>query len=117
MNFDSRDFERKLSRYVSHLSSAMDTAVLTSAETVRKSSQDLCPVATGVLRDSALTAFERSGDEIRAVVGYTVSYAAPVHERKELKHATGQAKFLEDAVKQYEPQYLRDLGKAAGTVR
>lgn len=114
---DTRNFERELSRYASRLSSAMDAAVLQSAETVMQDSQALCPVATGTLRDSAVTAAEVQGDVVTAAVGYTASYAPAVHEKTDIRHTNGQAKFLEDAVKRYEPQYLGDLGRAAEKVR
>ena len=108
---------RNLAQYASRLSSAMDAAVSASAGTVMVESQELCPVATGALRDSAATAAEVQDGVITAVVGYTASYAVPVHEKTEIWHTNGQAKFLEDAVKQYEPKYLFDLGKAVEKVR
>ena len=108
---------RNLAQYATRLSFAMDAAVLESAETVKETSQALCPVATGALRESAVTAAEVQSDVVTAAVGYTASYALAVHEKTEIRHTNGQAKFLEDAVKQYEPKYLFDLGKAAEKVR
>ena len=108
---------RNLARYASQMSSAMDAALLQSAEIVKDESQALCPVATGTLRDSALTGSEVSGDVMNAAAGYTASYALYVHERLDVTHVNGEAKFLESAVKQYEPQYLTDLKTAALEVR
>ena len=108
---------RNLSRYASRMSSAMDAAVLQSAEIVKDESQASCPVATGALRDSAVTASESADDVINAAVGYTASYALYVHERLDVTHVNGEAKFLEKALKSYETRFLPALKGNAEQVR
>ena len=108
---------RNLAQYASRLSLAMDAAVSASAGTVMVESQELCPVATGALRESAATAAEVQDGVITAVVGYTASYAVPVHEKTEIQHTTGEAKYLENALKIYETRYLPDLLISAEKVR
>ena len=108
---------RNFARYASRMSSAMDAAVLQSAETVMTESKELCPVATGALRDSAVAASDVSDDVINAAVGYTASYALYVHERLDVTHVNGEAKFLEKALKSYETRYLPALKGSADQVR
>jgi hypothetical protein len=75
------------------------------------------PEKTGELRDRAY--FE---GPVKSVDGYAVEvgyeklahikeenrYAVPVHERTEVHHKIGQAKFLEDAVNEFEDEW-KDL--------
>lgn len=53
---------------------------------------------------------QRQGVRAVGVVGYTQSYALPVHERVDVNHPTGKAKFLTDPFKAMR-------GKAAGLLR
>ncbi len=55
--------------------------------------QALVPVNTGELRDSGY--FEVADGRLR--VGFTAEHAAEVHERLDVAHEEGQAKFLERA--------------------
>lgn len=57
------------------------------------------PVDTGILRASHYVAPPtESGNSIVVEVGVGTDYAAPVHERTEVRHAVGEAKFLERAL-------------------
>jgi len=61
---------------------------------VLKEAKKKTPVDTGFLQSSGEV--EMRGD--KAVVTFTAEYALPVHERVEVSHANGEAKFLEKGV-------------------
>ncbi len=48
----------------------------------------------------------------QVVVGYSAEYAVPVHERMDLKHTNGQAKFLEQPLRT-EKQAMADIIRKA----
>lgn len=63
--------------------------------------QQLTPVLTGALQASGTTEPAKSGGEgIEKTIGFNTNYAAAVHEKLNARHAVGQAKFLEEAMKQ-----------------
>lgn len=69
-------------------------------EHLRSESIKECPVDTGRLRASAIvTPVQKEGNEYYCEVGYGTEYAIYVHERTELKHKVGKAKYLEDPYK------------------
>lgn len=47
---------------------------------IKGESQKLTPVDEGVLRNSAFSNLQQSGDKMSVVVGYTAEYAPAVHE-------------------------------------
>ena len=63
------------------------------ADAELEESARLVPVDSGTLRASGHV----STDGMRASVYYTTDYASIVHERLDLYHPDGQAKFLENA--------------------
>ena len=68
-------------------------------------SQQLCPKKTGALAASGTTEpAELVGGKVTKRIGHTVDYAAAVHERLDLHHDQGQAKFLETAVRRNAPK-------------
>jgi hypothetical protein len=86
---------------------AMREAVLL----VRGRSQRLTPVDTGNLKGSAYTEVSAKISSVTGVIGYQAFYAVYVHERVQhgsrsqrfnVQHKTGQAKFLETALKESE---------------
>jgi len=69
---------------------------------LRSESVKECPVDTGRLRASAtVTPVQKKSfeDKYFVDVGYGTDYAIYVHERTELHHTVGKAKFLEDPLK------------------
>lgn len=57
------------------------------------------PVSTGRLRDSAYVATpDRTGFRKAIEIGFGTDHAVEVHEKTEVPHLTGEAKFLEKAV-------------------
>jgi hypothetical protein len=63
--------------------------------------QQLCPIDTGALVNSATwTDVEIYEAGPQMVIGFNTSYAAAVHERLDQTHEIGQAKYLETAVRE-----------------
>jgi hypothetical protein len=58
----------------------------------------------GFLRDSGHVEIEGSGIDSEVKIVYDADYAAPVHERLDVHHPVGQAKFLEEAYLQLLPE-------------
>lgn len=68
--------------------------------------QQLCPVDTGALVASATEEPARlDGNEVTKRIGFNTDYAAAVHERLDVLHAQGQAKFLETAIRNNAPKF------------
>lgn len=67
--------------------------------------QQLCPVKTGALKASATEEpAELHGSNVTKRIGFNTDYAAAVHERLDLAHTQGQAKFLETAIRNNAPK-------------
>lgn len=82
-------------------------------EHVLGDAQQLAPVDTGFLKASAtsLPAEVGADNKLTKNVGFNASYAGVVHERLDVKHPQGQAKYLETAVRNNAPkldQFLVD---------
>jgi len=84
------------------------------AQGVIADAKELCPVMDaphgaeepGELKASGtVQPAEMRGSNVSCVVGFDAPYAAFVHENLDAHHQTGQAKFLEDALKAKAPQY------------
>ena len=77
------------------------------AEIIMAKSKDLVPVDTGALRSSGHVRKPRTvGDYLVVELGYggvAVGYAIPVHERLDVHHPVGQAKYLEIPFKAAQP--------------
>lgn len=76
-------------------------------------SKGLTPVETGSLRAGSYTEPIGGLDNPGVEIGYMAAYAVFVHERTELHHPVGQAKFLETALKQNEKKILEIIRKTA----
>src|SRR5262245_48992370 len=78
------------------------SVLLDWGEDVMTRSKTIVPVLTGKLRDSGKVQIEEMKDnQIRLNLGYgdkTAWYAAIVHERLDVRHENGQAKFLESVI-------------------
>ncbi len=74
--------------------------VYQAGQHLRSESVKEVPVDTGRLRASAtVSPVKREGGRFYVEVGYGTDYAIYVHERTELRHRVGKAKFLEDPLK------------------
>jgi hypothetical protein len=82
--------------------------LLVEAESMRRT-----PVDTGNLRSSAggnsrITKANRQGAS--GEMGYTANYAVHVHERTDLHHTNGEAKFLQNAISAVLPKLPNEIG-------
>lgn len=89
---------------------AVGDALQAEGELILEEAKNQCPTETGALRNSAfITPPVQDPKEIRVICGFgtdavvnpktdtpTKQYAVPVHERLDVDHPTGKAKFLED---------------------
>lgn len=74
----------------------------------------LTPVATGFLRRSNYVKPPDSKG-LNGEIGYGASYAVPVHERTDVAHPQGEAKFLDKAINAHRINFVRDVGTFAAT--
>lgn len=75
---------------------------------LQRKSQQIVPVDTGALKNSAFTRKVGTGKKTDVVVGYTQSYAIYVHENLNARHAKGKtAKFLERPARLYRKQMVK----------
>ena len=74
------------------------------ADSVRRT-----PVDTGRLRSTAYVAPPSMVEPGVVEMGYGTQYAVAVHERTEVAHSTGEAKFLESAVLSIGPRGARTI--------
>lgn len=87
-------------------------------ENIRGNSMERAPVDKGVLRSSHyVTKPEIHGDTIGVVIGCgggpAEPYAIIQHERLDLKHPEGEAKFLEKAAKEESADAIEVIGNQA----
>lgn len=68
------------------------------AEETMTDAKEHTPVRYGILRASGHVSDLATPDRVEATLAFSTSYAIWVHERTELRHAVGEAKFLEHAV-------------------
>ena len=74
-------------------------------------SQALCPVDTGALQASGTVGeLEDAGEKLSVTIGHNTNYAAAVHERLDVHHPQGQAKFLETAIREVMPKAAEFIG-------
>ncbi len=83
------------------------------AEYLKEKSQEVAPVDTGFLRDSAFT--KVSPDFLTVTVGYTAPYAVFVHEMPQtwIKVTGKRAKFLEEPARKHKRQIARIVASVA----
>ena len=67
----------------------------------------MTPVNVGILRASHYVAPPTRGGIVE--VGFGTDYAVPVHERTEVSHPVGEAKFLEKAVNKHRGSFEKDV--------
>lgn len=92
----TEDVRRELARLAEAYPNATGKALFAEGLAIQAASVLLVPVDTGRLRASANTSQpknESDGPEVR--VSYGTDYALTVHERLNVHHVTGQAKYLE----------------------
>ena len=89
---------------------ATAAALYLIAEEVREDAWHRTPRDIGYLRDSSYTKPPNPRMKpMEAEVGYGMEYAVYVHERTELNHPVGEAKFLEKALKKKTRGFVKNL--------
>jgi len=79
--------------------------------------QLLAPVDSGDLRGSASTQITESGNTITGKIGFGVEYALIQHETLWFRHPRGgQAKYLENPMKENETRYVAHIESSVRTV-
>jgi len=105
----------KLSVYAEDMSHAVGKAMAEFAGEIEAESVKLTPIDTGEQRSRSYThgpLYDSRTQQYVMVVGYEKdtpaenSYAVQLHERVEVHHDVGQAKFLETAFETKQPEYL-----------
>lgn len=119
-----------LKAYKDNMSAELAETMMELAGEIIRRSAEIVPKDTGELASRSFV--EMVGDpkdqSFNAVAGYERNglnygsvnkdsagkfYSVPVHERLEINHPNGQAKFLEQPFKEVESEYLEELRKAA----
>lgn len=90
---------RAFEEYEKALPKQFETAMRKGAMYVKREAQRLTPVDTGRLKKSARIGQRNSGFETIVHVSFNTHYAVYVHERVDILHRNGQAKFLEDVLR------------------
>ena len=90
--------------------SAIAGAILIEANRTARDARRRTPFKTGALRRSIYVVRPRIGNATTEI-GYSAPYAIFVHERTELRHSVGQAKFLEVAVNASRNGFVKRIGR------
>lgn len=99
------ELTNKLNKSVSQISDTVQSALLDCGNDLQQKAVDITPINTGALRASAFTEAE-SGGNPSVIVGFEEEYAIFVHENLEAHHPVGQAKFLEQPLKENADKYV-----------
>lgn len=87
--------------------------VLRALVEIENNSAKRTPIDTGNLKASGLGHAKLLASAPSGAIGYTTNtadYAIYVHERLDLKHPIGEAKFLENAVNEVKPKIEKKFG-------
>lgn len=132
---DEERLAANLKMYSKDMSEKVAKAMLEFGQEIQRQSEQLVPRDTGELAARSFTEgplLSKDGSEYLVVVGYEKHgaptgqtnkdtkgqyYAVPVHERMNVNHPNGQAKFLEQPYKEMSKEYLRYLADAAEEAR
>lgn len=74
----------------------------------------LVPIDTGELYESGEVTATGQGHNRQFQVGYEAEHAAAVHERLDLHHTHGQAKYLEQPYRQYRKYMMEIVRRETG---
>jgi hypothetical protein len=91
----AKELLAKLKLFKDRAKAAASAALYQRALQIIALSDSMVPVDTGRLRASHFVGLPDDSGKLK--MGYGANYAMPVHERLDVKHEHGQAKFLETA--------------------
>ena len=100
---------RRLQALAARLPDSAANGLNIIAETTMTDAKDRTPVRYGVLKASGKVADHATARSLKARLSFGTEYAAAVHERTGVRHANGEAKFLEHAIDQTAGTFARDL--------
>jgi len=113
--FDSTSFENGLSRYASSFLHSAEKGLKNVAEQLKEKSVAKTPVNTGELRSRAFVSpVVAERNTLSVTVGYAnklPEYAIFVHERIDVHHRIGQAKFLESLLHEIYAEFIQIIGR------
>ncbi len=103
-----KEVKKKLKEYPFKTLKALGRALYEESQVILGESKKQCPVDTGTLRSTGhVTDPEYARSSVDVQIGYggpAAPYAIYVHERLDVRHKVGKAKFLEDPVKEALPK-------------
>ncbi len=109
------DAQAKLQQLSQAAVEAMGKGLYRAGEQIMTASKEECPVDTGTLRSTGHVEQPKvEGKSVTVQLGYggpAAPYAIWVHERLDLHHTVGKAKFLEDPARAAAPQAGELLGQ------
>lgn len=76
---------------------------------LQRASQKLVPIDTSNLKNSASTRMEGQGLSSSVIIGYGTEYAIFVHENLEAQHKVGQAKYLEQPLREMKSELQAEI--------
>lgn len=104
------ELTNRLNRSASQISDTVQNALLDCGNDLQQKAVDITPIDTGALRSSAFTEADRQNRKKPSVtVGFEEEYAIYVHENLEAHHDVGQAKFLEQPLKENADRYAEHV--------
>jgi hypothetical protein len=106
--------KRKLSQYCNERFDETKQAFTNELEDLLSVSVEQAPVKTGNLRGSASLEINKAPGVLKARLGYGAEYAIYVHERLEVAHPVGKAKFLEDPVNERRDRLIQNIINRVG---
>jgi len=111
----TKELQRALEKLGKRALSEAGKALYAEAELIMTESKEQCPVDTGTLRGTGHVEQPKAeGRQVWVEMGYggpAAPYAVYVHERTELRHKVGKAKYLEDPVKAAAPKLPMRLAR------
>lgn len=122
IDIDYSEFEQSLQAVASKMGFGAAQVVKEEAEQIMEASEAQVPIDSGALLSTAFiksqstmisgtATFGYTGDAINPKTGQSVSdYMVAVHERLDLQHPHGKAKFLEDPINDYMDHAESSLG-------
>ncbi len=104
----AKQLQEALAKLGDRMMAEAGKALYAEAELIMTESKEQCPVDTGALRGTGhVEDPQASGGQVTVQMGYggpAAPYAVYVHERLDVRHRVGKAKFLEDPVKAAAPK-------------
>lgn len=113
LSIDTSDLISALSKLGKVAEKVAGPILVSEAELLMTKAKMLTPVDTGALRASGhVQAPVVEGGKVSVTLGFggaAEAYAVPVHERMDVHHPVGQAKFLETPVREWESDGVKRL--------